>query len=395
MATMENILSELARIREAAAAMRELVLANLVMLGEVPAPTSQENRRISLLVERFSEFGLQHTTIDDIGNGIGVLYGTEGKQTISLTANADTMLPAEGVPTIRMHSDEVIGPFVGDNSLALAALISLPALLERLNIRLKSNLILAGTVRMLHSSNLEGLRYLLDHAPMPVQSGLVFEGVQLGRLNYACLGLLMADLTTRVPDDYDWSQFGATGSIIPMTDVINRINRIPLPRRPQTSIIFGKLFGGFTYRNIARQTTLSFEVRSESAEMLDQLAGQLDDVVNEVAANAGVQVKLNIFARRQPGGIDIAHPLVRQVRAVHSAMGIQSMLYPTTSALACFADRKIPAVTLGFTTGERRSELDETEEAVSIPAMWNGLTQLAGVLLAMDEGGDGEGGNEK
>ncbi|MDD5483473.1 MAG: peptidase [Kiritimatiellae bacterium] len=386
MAVMENILPELPRIREAAAAMREVVLANLVMLGEAPAPTSQESRRISLLVERFSEFGLQHAAIDDLGNGLGVLYGTEGKRTILLTANADTMFPLESVPVIQMHSDEVIGPFVGDNSPALAALLSLPALLERLQIRLKSNLILSGTARMLHTSNLEGLRYLLDRAPMPIQSGLVVEGVQLGRLNYSCLGLLMADLTTKVPDDYDWSQFGATGSIIPMTDVINRINRIPLPRRPQTSIILGKLFGGFTYRNIARQTTLSFEVRSESAEILDQLAAQLDDITNEVAANSGVHVRLNIFARRQPGGLDIAHPLVRQVRAVHSAMGIQSMLYPTTSALACFADRKIPAVTLGFTTGQRRGELEEAYEAVSIPAMWNGLTQLAGVLLAMDEG---------
>lgn len=386
MATMEEILGQLPKIQETAAVMREIVLANLALLGEVPAPTSQEGKRVSLLVERFSEFGLQHATIDDIGNGIGVLYGTEGSRSILLTTNADTMLPADIIPVIQVHSDEVIGPFVGDNSLALAALVSLPALLERLQIRLKSNIVLAGTSRMLSSSNLEGLRYMLDHMPMPVNCGLILEGVQLGRLNYSCLGLLMADLIIQVPDDYNWSQFGATGSIIPMTDAINRINRIPLPRRPLTNIVFGMIHGGFTYRNIARQTTLNFEVRSESAEMLDQLTKQLNDVASEVAANAGVQAKLNVFARRQPGGLNIAHPLVQQVRAVHDAMGIQSMLYPTTSALACFADRKIPAVTLGFTTGSRKGNLDETEEVVSIPAMWNGLTQLVGVLLAMDEG---------
>jgi len=194
----------------------------------------------------------------------------------------------------------------------------------------------------------------------------------------------MADLVVRVPDDYNWSQFGATGAIIPMTDAINRINHIPLPRRPLTSIVFGMIHGGFTYRNIARQATINFEVRSESTEMLDKLSRQLDDVANDVAANAGVQAKLNIFARRQSGGLDISHPMVRQVRAVHDAMGIKSMLYPTTSALACFAERKIPAVTLGLTTGVRRGELGEPEEAVSIPAMWSGLTQLVGVLLAMD-----------
>ena len=391
MAAKEEILKKLPEIQRAAADMREIVLANLALLGEVPAPTTKEGERISLLVERFSEFGLQNTSIDDAGNGIGVLYGTEGSRSILLTANADAMLPEDILPAVQVRAEEVVGPFVGDNSLALAALVSLPALLDKLQIRLKSNLVFAGTARMLSASNLEGLRFILEHMPWPVSSGLILEGVQLGRLNYSCLGLLMADLVIQVPDDYNWAQYGATGSIIPMTDAINRINRIPIPRRPLTNIIFGMINGGFTYRNIARQTTLSFEVRSESAEMLDQLARQLDDVASEVAANSGVQAKLNIFARRQPGGLDIAHPMVRQVRDVHDAMGIQSMLYPTTSALSCFADRKIPAVTLGFTTGSRKGNLEETEEVVSIPAMWNGLAQLAGVLMAIDEGF----GNEK
>ena len=130
---------------------------------------------------------------------------------------------------------------------------------------------------------------------------LCLEGVQLGRLNYSCLGMLRGEVTVRLPDNYDWAQFGATGSIIPMNDVINRINKIALPRRPLTSIVLGSLEGGLTYSNIARETTLRFEVRSESAEILDQTGRQIGDIAQEVAAQSGVGVDIDLFARRQPG----------------------------------------------------------------------------------------------
>ena len=171
-----------------------------------------------------------------------------------------------------------------------------------------------------------------------------------------------------------------------MNDIISRINKIPLPRRPLTTIVFGMIRGGVSYRNIARETVLSFEVRSESADLLNQVAQQIKDITEDVAANSGVTVKFDIFARRAPGGLDISHPFVKQMRAIHTALELQSQLYSTTFALTSLIEKNIPALVLGLTTGTRRDDLPEMEEAVAIEPMWTGLAQLVGVLLAMDGG---------
>ena len=388
---IEHIIDELPRIREVAAGMQEIILANLVMIGEVPAPTGEEGKRVEMILQRLSECGLQNCSSDEKGNGYGVLLGEQGAQNILISAHADTFVSDVVDQTIEVGQDRLVGPFVGDNCLALAAMVSLPTLFERLQIRLKSNLLFIATVKALGRGNLEGLKYFLANSSLPIHAGLCLEGVQLRRLNYSCLGMLRGDIVCRLPDDYNWAQFGASGAIIPMNDVISRINKIALPRRPLTSIVMGSIEGGITYHNIARQVTLRFEVRCEESDLLKQIRQQIENIVAEVSAQSGIKVKLDIFAEREPGGIDISHPMVQNARTIITALGLEPMLYPTTSALAAFIDRKIPAITLGIATGERKGDLDEIDESVSIAPIFTGMAQLAGVILAMDQGGAREG----
>lgn len=383
---IKTILELLPGIRDEARKMQEILLANLVSIGEAPASLRNEENRVQILLERFCECGFHNCSADTFGNATGLLPGDGHKKSILLFSNVDTLSDKHALPSLTFRQDEIIGPFIGDNSLALAAIASLPALLERLNIRLQSSLVVLGAVRTLGRGNLEGLNGFLGESLLPIHYGISLEGVQLGRLNYACLGQLLCDISVRLPKKYDWVQFGASGAIIPMNDIINRINKIPIPRRPMTSIIFGMIRGGVSYRNIARETTLSFEVRSESADLLKEIEQQINDITADVAATAGVSSRFNVFARRAPGGLEISHPLVRQAREIHTALGLSSQLYSTTSALAALVDKKIPALTLGLTTGTRRDELPEMEEAVAIEPIWTGLAQLVGVLLALDGG---------
>ena len=386
-ATNEEIIKATPKILATAEAIKDVVLANLVSIAEVAAPTFKEEKRIQNVLFRFNECGLVNCSSDALGSGFGVLPGTEGTKNILVVANADTTSEEEDSASVEITKDTVVGPFVGDNSLALAAMASVPVLLDKLQIRLKANVIFMAATRMLGHGNLEGLRNFLANSTQPINYGLCFEGVQFGRLNYACLGMLLGDISVQVPDNYDWVQFGSTGSIVPMNDIISRISSIPIPRRPLTSIIMGAVHGGMSYHTIASQTVLNIGVRSESAEMLGQIAQKIEDITEDVEARAGVKVKLNFFAKRAPGGLDIAHPLIRSVRAIHTALGEQSVMYPTTSALSTFIDNKIPAVCLGFTKGERKSSLGEMEEVVQIGPMSKGLAQLVLTLMAIDAGG--------
>ncbi len=386
MPSLEQLIAALPAYRAGAGRVREMLLANLALIGEVPGPTFEERLRAEAVAERFAAADLQACLVDGHDNASALRPGTVGDSTILLAAHADTLPAEDDKPHIEIHEDRVVGPFVGDNVIAVAALATLPILLDQLNIRLKSNLVLLAASRSLGRGNLAGLRQFLSEAGTSFKSALCVESFQLGRLNYASTGMLRGEIVCRLPADYDWAQFGSTGTIIPMADIIMRISRIPIPQRPLTTIIMGSVEGGIAPGNVARETTLAFEVRSEAAEVLNQIREQLEDIVEDASAQSGKQVMLDIYARREPGALDIGHPLVRQARAILSGLGLTPAMYATTSMMAALRDAGVPALTVGLTTGERRSELDEIEEAAAITPLAVGLAQLVGLVQAMDEG---------
>lgn len=380
-----NVIELLPRIRAAAGEMRETLVANVVMIGEIPAPTGNEESRARFFSQRLNENGLLHCFTDPMSNAFGLLPGTDGTRTIMVVANGDTLVYEAADQTVEVRPETLVGPFVVDNSLALGAISALPELFDKLHVRLQSNVLLLMASRSQGRGNLEGMKYFLSNSKIKPNAGICFEGVQLGRLNYTCLGMRRGEITCRLPDDYNWAQYGNTGAVVPMSDVISRIGKIAIPRRPLTSMVLGSIEGGVSYHNIARQTVLRFELRSESAEIMAQIEAQLDDIAEEVSSTFGIQAKLDIFAKREPGGIEIGHPFVRDARAILAALGLQPMLYPTTSVMSALVAEGIPSLTLGFTTGERRHDLDEIDETAEIGPMTTGLAQLAAVIISMDQ----------
>ena len=378
-----DIRAQLADYREAAESMRDILLANTVMIGEIPAPTFYEDQRIRFIQDRLSECGLQNCSADEMGNGFGILNGSTGERNLLLVAHADTVFSEKVDHTISLLANRIMGPGVGDNSLGCATLVSLPILLERLGIQLKSNLILMADARSLGRGNLEGLRFFLHNHKEPIAGAICMEGVKLGRLSYSSIGMLRAEVNVRVPEMYDWTRFGASGAVITLNDVINKINRIPLPKRPKTSIVLGSIEGGNSFNNIATHSVLRFEIRSESAEVVHDILEEIRDRITQVELESSAEVALDVVSRREPGGIDFRHPLVRHARDILKTLNVEPRVAPSTSELAELIRHKIPAVTLGLSTGRKHAE--QIEE-VNIDPLFDGIAQLLGLLVAMDEG---------
>ena len=362
---------------------REVLLANLVMIGEIPAPTSDENRRVKFILNRFDEAGLTDSSIDGSGNGIGVLSGKDNSEAILINAHADTIFSAKIDHTMQVSSNSITGPGVADNSLGLAALVTLPYILEDMEVELNRDLVLLAGVKSLGRGNLEGIHYFLDNNPFTIKEAICIEGMQLGRLSYSSIGMLRGEITCRVPESYDWSRFGDASAILTLNEVINKINDIHLPKRPRTSIVMGSIVGGTSFNTIARDATLGFEVRSESQEVVERAGDTINDIVLEVSSKTGDQVELDIFAKRTPGGIPYSHPLTKCARSVMETLDIEPRLAPSTSELSALIDKKIPALTLGLTMGERTSKTNET---IQIEPIYKGLAQLIGTILAVDGG---------
>lgn len=381
--SFENLLESLGSLEQQARELKEILLANLVMIGEIPAPTFKEEERIEFLMNRFKEAELDQTSVDEVGNGIGKLEGEEENGNILIVAHADTVFSSKEDHTLTVQPDTVTGPGVADNSLGLSVLATLPFFLDKFDITLNKNLYLMGATRSLGRGNLEGLRFFLANADRPVEVGIGIEGVELGRLSHTSIGMQRGEITCKVPEEYDWSRFGDASAILTINEVINKINEIKLPQRPRTSIVMGSIDGGTSFNTTALQSTLGFEIRSESADMASEINRTIQEIVTEVSSRSGDTINLDIFAEREPGGIPFSHPLVRRTRQIMDELEIDSRPGPSTSELSAFIDHKIPAITLGLTHGDH---IHESNESIEIEPVFKGIAQLIGTLLAIDGG---------
>ncbi len=363
----------------------DLVLANLAMIAEIPAPTFGEEARAAFVQERFAELGYLDCSLDEMGNVAGVLPGGEpdGQRNILVVAHVDTPVAASVNHTVVVQPDRVTGASVAENALGLAAVTALPTVLERLGLSLRSNLLGLACSRGLGRGNLAGVRFFLDHADLPLQFGLCVEGVQLGRLSYSSIGMIRGEIICTVPEEYDWTRFGARGAISTLNDIISRMLEIPTPERPRTTIVLGRIEGGTSASRVATSATLQFEARSESGAMVRQLLQDISDIIDEVSSQTAADISLNVFARRRPGGLGFTHPLVRRTRRLMQSLALTPRLSPSTSELSAFIDHRIPAVTVGLTSGEA---LGQATESIRIEPIYTGLAQLLGILLAMDGG---------
>ena len=129
--TTTALLGGLAEAVEKLHALREIVLANAVMCGEIASPTFGEARLVRFLCDRFIESSLQNVSTDEAGNAIAMLSGRRGRlgRNILLAAHVDNIWEPGVDHTVSVYADTLVGPGIADNSLGVAAIASMPLIL--------------------------------------------------------------------------------------------------------------------------------------------------------------------------------------------------------------------------------------------------------------------------
>ncbi|QYY35904.1 peptidase [Ruficoccus sp. ZRK36] len=381
---LSPILETLPDTRKRLKEMREILLANAVMFGEIPAPTFAEAARARFLMDRFTEGGCLSASTDEVGNAVGIVPGTKsGSGCILLAAHLDTPFAKSVDHTVTVQKNGLAGAGILDNALGVAVIASLPIILEKLGIEFEHDLLLMGSTRSLGSGDIEGMRFFLNNNKLPIEAGVIVEGATLGRLSYASLGMSRGVVNCRIPHGYDFSRFGAAGAVAILNRVISGILNIRTPKEPVTQIILGSVEGGTSFNTIAKSGTLRYEIRSEQSGLVGDINRQIESLLGEIRSSSGVTLRLDEVARRHNGGLTYTDPLVSTCRAVMEVLNVDTIVAPTTGELAALIENNIPGVTLGMTYGENRHMQDEL---VAIDPIFTGLAQLLAVLQAIDKG---------
>jgi len=373
-----KLLERVCRLPKELEPMRELLLANVVMISEIPAPTFAEEKRISFIKQRFTECGLSSVSTDEAGNGMGLLPGTVGDRTLLLVAHADTPFSSSDNHTCTVEPSIIRGPGVADNSLGVAVLASLPTLLDRLGLQLQCDLLLMASTQSLEQGDQQGLRYFLQNYGRRISCGMLIEGSPLGRLQYRSMASLGGMITCRVHN-----KTSQANAIELLNRVISQLGMIALPEWPQTALVLGSISGGASYKMPARNARLRFQLRSDSDDVVREVTEQISTVCEQLGEEEGVTAELEVIARATAGGLVAGHPLVSQTCRVLEALKIQPRKVIQSSTVSACVEQNIPAICIGISNGDNINYYDEY---VEIDPILTGVAQLIGVLLSMDGG---------
>ncbi len=380
---ISDLVESLPNLRQELRQYGQMILASSVMMGEIPAPTYGEEERIRFLSDRFNECGLQNISIDEAGNAIAVLPGAEGTRNILLEAHVDTVFDRSVDHSVTLGTDVLRGPGIADNSIGTAVISVLPILLEKLGIRLSSNLVLLGAVQSQGHGDLGGFRFFLENVQMPIHAGICLAGIHLGRLSYSCLGMLRGEIICEAPPETFWEKSNASGAIVNLNEILTGILAIPELKEAGTSLILGSIKAGNAFNTVPSKALLRFELRSEVLGKITVVHRKIEEILQAAASDSVARAELHVVTRRKPGGIKPSHPIVQGTRAIMDSLGIDPKVAPSVGALSALIAKNIPGVTLGLTSGQN---LHEFNEQIQIEPIFTGIAQLIGVLQMIDRG---------
>jgi acetylornithine deacetylase/succinyl-diaminopimelate desuccinylase-like protein len=381
---MDNFLEKLPALVDEVKSLKEIIITNIVLIGQTPAPTFREKRRSKLFMDRLAEFQVDEVTTDGYRNPIGILRGSNpSKPPIFVLAHLDTFFDKGQPINYTIKENTITGPGLLDNSLGVGVITSLPAIFKRLELQFESDIVLAGTIQSIGKGNLRGVRHLLKTWPTPIRGGICVEGVELGRLNYFSDGMIRGEIHCNISGDRGKLDEYTPNAIIVLNEVMNEIMNLKITQRPRSRIVIGKIRGGANHGKIAGEAALGFEIRSDSYKMVKKIFGHFRDIVEGIGHENEVDLNLKTISNLRASRLKYDHPLVKNSAAVLETLGIKPFSKSTESALSIFLSQKIPAVTLGITHGEN---VYKDKATMEIEPMYKGIAQVIGVLKAIDSG---------
>lgn len=367
------------------ASMKEMIIANLVMTAQIPAKTFEEQARASFVLDRFIECGINSPSIDEMGNVIGIIPGKNAKHTIVLSAHLDTLFSSNIDHNVLISADKAEGTGIADNAMGLTVLLTLPDILKRLELQFDSNIVLLATAASKEKGDLSGMRHYMKENENEVDFNLNLEGITLGQVDHSALSRVRCDIKCDLDGTVDssWRSLGQNSAIMMLSDVLESLFSIPLPRKPKTVMNVGKILGGNSYSRVCDSASLSLEVRSEDDAITEKLIEEIKDNCYDIGAKYGLDIDLNFFSRHKAAGIRYSHPLVRAASVFVKKIGVKPKMGTSNSEIAVPLSMNIPSITVGITSG---SEDSSHKSYIDLDPIPNGITQVLLLIKSIDKG---------
>jgi acetylornithine deacetylase/succinyl-diaminopimelate desuccinylase-like protein len=359
------------------------VTEEAIRICEIPAPTFEEGERAKYVRARFEAVGLKEVTIDAAGNVRGRRPGAGSGPGLAMAAHLDTVFPKGTDVKVRREGSCLHAPGIGDNSVAIAALLAMVEALNAGGLRTGGDLHLASNTGEEGLGDLKGMKAFMADVKDRVAAAIAVEGMKVNRIVHVAVGSRRYKVTFTARGGHSWGHFPSPSAIHILGRAIADISRLEVPTEPKTTYNVGVIHGGTTVNTIAVEADMLVDMRSIDAKSLADLETRVLAIVERATQEGEGQVKLDLVGDRPAGSIPADHPVVQTCLTVHRALGLQTYTEPGSTDHNVPLAMGLPGVCLSVTEGANEHRPDEYIETGPIPTGVKNLL-LAAVALTSE-----------
>lgn len=369
-----------------AVADQEAIVASAIAIQQIPAPTFGEERRARYVYDRMQALGIEQVTIDAVHNVYGCLPGRDvAAPGLLVTAHTDTVFPHNTDLSIRREGSRIYGPGISDNSISVAAMLHLAAVLQQHELTPQRTIWFVANTGEEGLGDLRGMRAVVDRLYDEINSVIVLDA-PYGTIVHAGIASRRYRIKATAAGGHSWIDFGAPSAVHVLVRLAAQLTELSVPVEPKSSFNVGVIEGGTTVNAIAQHASLLLDLRSERTAALEALVGQVEQIVDQARAqNASVTIQMEIVGDRPGGGIDRDQPLVQLATGAYAAVGAAIKFEASSTDANVPLSRGMPAVCVGVASGGNAHRLDEYLEIDHIPA---GMRAVLLLTLAVAQAKD-------
>lgn len=349
----------------------EDVVALTLQLAAIPAPTGSEEARARAVAELLEHAALE-VDGDAAGNVLARVPGADREApAVVVSAHLDTVFGREAALAPRREGGRLHAPGIGDNTVAVAALVVLARELGAGAFGPGRGVVLAATVGEEGLGDLRGAKHLLR--TVPARAYVSLEGHLLDELVVGGIGSVRLRAAYRGPGGHSWGDREAPSAV----HALLRAGAAALAAVPPgRHVNLGVVRGGTTVNAIAGTAELLVDLRDEDEGRLEETARIVQGALGR--APARIEARVERIGHRPAGRMAPDDALVRAARAARADAGLRPGREDvgSTECNAAFA-LGVPAVCVGLTRG---ADMHRESEWIEIAPLADGLAAVRALL---------------
>jgi tripeptide aminopeptidase len=351
------------------------LIRHTMAIQGIPSPTFSESRRVAYMQAALEETGVERATVDPAGNLIARIPGGDSPP-IVLCAHLDHVFDETSLSPAFRTGHKLIGPGVGDNAVALAALIEIGH--EFSGTSLPGDLWLAATVAEEGLGNLQGMQEIVARFGSATSGYVVLEGIGLGQIYHQGLPSRRYRVRIRTRGGHSWIHAGRVSAVHALIFIGSHLLELPLSADPRTTLNIGIVRGGQSVNSIAGEAHMDVDIRSERIERLDATCQQVLRVAQE-HQQSDCEITSELIGSRPGGSLDPDHPLVTAAKEALLDAGERKIIFAAGSTDANLPlSKELPAICIGLTYG---GEVHSAHEYIEIRPLQRGFAALKNLIL--------------